>query len=423
MKYFILVFIVFITITSCFAQRKIEWVHGLGSDASFWYKQSQSFPGRVHSRKSFNDSNVSAFANDLKSRSTANSRKIMIGHSMGGVAIRELEKRQSNNFGGAITFGAPLDGAKIVNNLKSGTADTHFQKVEEILRKGEKAVDDAPALLKAEKFIHRHFNVPAKIALLTIGIEPLLKMLGYGGSITSSLNLKALTPNNSDLAVGSSYMTSIKGFTSSKPKVVVYGDEDSPAHVRIASSAISSGKNDNSYLGEYNALKTSFDAVADSWEPGRFCITYCKKKESIADAWKEGYNYLNSGMEADWNKLIDSYGPPEVVGYRTVRENICDDFDYGPQRRVMREAPIYDESCWVETRQPIYARPLIANDGLLNKNTQTGKDSQWTKSNTDIVRAPGVNHMEMGEHEESRAILRGALDGERGYDAFFRGNI
>jgi len=66
-------------------------------------------------------------------------------------------------------------------------------------------------------------------------------------------------------------------------------------------------------------------------------------------------------------------------------------------------------------------RPLkLPTDGIVNQHTATGRDSQWTKSNTKTVRADGVNHYEMGEHEFSTRLLDDAFNNPTSdYDQFF----
>jgi hypothetical protein len=68
---------------------------------------------------------------------TDSDHTIGIGHSMGGVAFREIARRTAPGFVDAVvTVGSPLNGAEISDALFDGTASGYFRHGVEELQKG-----------------------------------------------------------------------------------------------------------------------------------------------------------------------------------------------------------------------------------------------------------------------------------------------
>ena len=90
--------------------RNVFWAHGLNSDGDFWnteYARAQR-DFRIRSRGFTYPTNegIPTYANRLRGGSSAirGSQTIAIGHSMGGVAIREADRDDAGLYGGMITF-------------------------------------------------------------------------------------------------------------------------------------------------------------------------------------------------------------------------------------------------------------------------------------------------------------------------------
>lgn len=117
------------------AIRPVHWVHGMGSNGGLWddYRTLFQTQRRIDATSSTNanyatNAGVVAMSNDIRAVITDNANGIVFGHSMGGVALREVARfdavNSTNNFGGFITAGSPLIGAKIFNSIASGLAES-----------------------------------------------------------------------------------------------------------------------------------------------------------------------------------------------------------------------------------------------------------------------------------------------------------
>jgi triacylglycerol esterase/lipase EstA (alpha/beta hydrolase family) len=111
--------------------RPVIWVHGLNDNNTFWANMATVFNAErrmTSSNLNYGTGNgVVNFATQIRNNNIARTSNIVIGHSMGGVALREVNRVNSNFFGGAITFGSPLDGARIVNSWANGSL-VHLSK-------------------------------------------------------------------------------------------------------------------------------------------------------------------------------------------------------------------------------------------------------------------------------------------------------
>ena len=111
MKKFILLLILSSS-TALFAQsprdRNVLWVHGLGNDAHFWGQQRSNaqrnyrirFSGSTHPT----NEGVKKYADRLREdlNPIKGNRTIAVGHSLGGVALRQANKDDNSLFGGII---------------------------------------------------------------------------------------------------------------------------------------------------------------------------------------------------------------------------------------------------------------------------------------------------------------------------------
>ena len=61
---------------------------------------------------------------------------IAVGHSLGGVAIRQANKDDNGLYGGMITFGSPLDGVRLANEVITGGANRFVQQSVYMLERG-----------------------------------------------------------------------------------------------------------------------------------------------------------------------------------------------------------------------------------------------------------------------------------------------
>ena len=89
--------------------RYVLWAHGINDDADFWDRQyidaQRNYRIISYSKSHDTDKGVQQYANLLRASSAAikGSQTIAVGHSMGGVAIRQVNKDDNSLYGGMIT--------------------------------------------------------------------------------------------------------------------------------------------------------------------------------------------------------------------------------------------------------------------------------------------------------------------------------
>ena len=137
---YILLLLAFTTLPA--QDRNVFWVHGLGETADFWTKQRTNADQNYRIRSSGftydTDEGVPRYSDRLRadSRSIKGNQTIAVGHSLGGVAIREANRDDNRLYGGMITLGSPLDGARLANEVISGGANRFIQQSIDVLRRG-----------------------------------------------------------------------------------------------------------------------------------------------------------------------------------------------------------------------------------------------------------------------------------------------
>ena len=454
MKKFILLFILSSSATLFAQDRNVLWAHGLGNDVHFWDRQSSnahrnyriSFSGFTHPT----NEGVQKYANRL--RQDANpikgNRTIGVGHSLGGVALRQANKDDNSLFGGIITVGSPLDGARLVNAVISGEADRFVRQSLDILQRG-------PILSKSRTWRQKlkdSFLNPIPSPFSILWPSNFIRLFGNNRFLKGTQKLadnanKAIfdrfNPNNPsvrDLAENSSYLNSIRNFQSSQAKIIAWGNEDSPVLVRLMASGITNDKIPNKMiLDAYNWVGNRYRVEANSinanpsWWSG--CWWGCKwRRRAEKEAWHAGYDYLRRGSEIAWNELT---GARHLEEYTTTELTyVCD----GDLRDPFQMIPFYQQSgcsygfyynpyspysytscnpCRWEYRT-VTGHRWVNNpsDGMIKASSQKGEVSNWHGGERKFVRLDGVNHMEMGVHEQSDKLFSDAFEGKHG--DFFR---
>lgn len=394
-KFSIVIGLLFLSTWAISQDRPVIWVHGLNSDNNFWANLNTIF----HQERRMTGTNrtyatgqgILVFANDIISRNAGSTSTIAIGHSMGGVALREINRSHPNFFGGVITFGAPLDGARIVNSYQNGAFGNVILNATNQLVAGPKS-----------QFYTTYVIVNYAVK----------NNANWGGAdlaeiprrlIMDDLNNLMNGQSATDLAENSTYNSGIKNFYSSIPKINVYGNENAPVMQRIASSSVSDGQNDTDVIQLIDLAKNQYKLWVNSNLAQAFMDPlHAVKYWTRANAWQKGFDYLNSTVESDWANLIGSTRT-ETTTY-TYQDYVCDDGGISNNNQMQRIEP----ACW-QTVTTTYTQNIIEpSDGLIHKSSQTGSKSSWHGT---AVEALGVNHMEMGNHAETRRILNNIFDG------------
>lgn len=448
MKKIIILILTFIPFLGIAQDRNVFWAHGFNSSGDFWnaeYARAQRDYKVKSTGFSYNTFNgVPAYSDLLRSGSSAiaGPQTIAIGHSMGGVGIREADRDNTNLYGGMIAFGSPLDGAKAANAAIAGTPVTQFitQSIDN-LRRGP--------IASSSRSKWQVFKSSVTDALTGGGLSVIIRAFASspilditndavgGFQQAISTNYDPSSQSVADLAEGSSYFNTIKDFTNSKPRIFAYGEEESPVHARMFISSITFDANfTNLLLTAYNTAGLGYKAAADGintgWTP--ICWDSCRdRKRREKEAWNVGYDYINRGWEIAWNQLTGARYLESYTSYEDFYE--CDGGGPGP---LLPQAMAVQPICPIEpamrgiSSQPIdecgdcrwVTRPVTrtrwvngSSDGFIKKSSATAAISKWEGAQ---ARLQGVNHLEMGVHPETNVLLKKAFDGTGGYNSFFR---
>ena len=470
MKKFILLFI----LSSCatlFAQdRKVLWAHGLGNNIHFWDQQRTNAQRnyRIRSSGSTHPTNegVQKYADRLREdlNPIKGDRTIGVGHSLGAVALRQANKDDNSLFGGIIAVGAPLDGARLANAVISGEADRFVRQSVDNLKRGPIVSKSRGKWKKIKGLIAaainrevcrqlRKYRIGRNIVsrqvisreekrihslLIRLGVSFILEIINIE-NITDDMSrtmLDRFNPNDPsvrDLAENSSYLNSIRNFQSSQAKIIAWGNEDSPVHARLMASGITNDKIPNkAILFAYNELGNQYritaNGISTGW--GFFCWRGCMRNaRREKEAWHAGADYLKRGWEIAWNEMT---GARHLEEYTTTQLTyVCDGGGISPFQMI----PFY--------RQPgcsygFYYNPFFysytpcnpcrweyrtvtrhrwvnnPSDGMIKASSQKGEVTNWHGGERKFVELKGVNHMEMGVHEQSDKLFRDAFNGKHG---------
>ncbi|WP_157466058.1 alpha/beta hydrolase [Belliella baltica] len=213
---------ILISLASFGQERNILWAHGLNSNGDFWndeYSRSQrDFRVRSTGFSFPTNEGVINYANRIRNSSIGiqGNQSIGIGHSLGGVALREIDKQNPNSFGGFITFGAPLDGARIANGVIQGTPINQFvtQSVDN-LRRGPIASSTRNVWQKFRDTVNDVFKGGKGITSILIRSIASRPVLDVTNDLTEGFEqtiLDIYDPNDQtiqDLAENSNYFNSI----------------------------------------------------------------------------------------------------------------------------------------------------------------------------------------------------------------------
>jgi pimeloyl-ACP methyl ester carboxylesterase len=295
---FVIVFtLIFLTINSNAQDRNIIWAHGLGGDQTHWEhyenlfnneRQINSVNEQYTSGSGINTATVSLrvnINNNLNTSQENDSRNLGIGHSLGGVVLRNLDMTTSGTsnqrIGGLITIDSPNYGAPIVNSIQNGDVTSAAQNGCDKLSKGPVA----QILPMPLNIIGNFFNDDICNAFINNDlIEP------FGNNTTAN----NLLPN-------SAILSDINNFPSTMPRISIWGEENSPVHWRTLGSFMNYGDSDyaladhvNIARGIYNGFfiyNTSMAivcAVGGFWNP--FCWGMTGVYTYRAVQWKKGRN-------------------------------------------------------------------------------------------------------------------------------------
>lgn len=402
--------------------RGAVWVHGLNDNSSQWNVWRNLFDNERHffdrnqlsigsQWVSYHSENgVTAMAASVRNayNGTPDNRCIYFGHSMGGVVGRDIDVNHTGDFGGIITAGSPLDGARISNAVRNGEAQNAIMDGVNRVLSGPLAEFGAP------------FTLASGFAVNTVGallfdVLDKFNLRNYGNQ------------GGTDLQEGSSYLTSyVRNAQTPTPKIHIYGNEEGPGIWRLMSQAIGNG-NDEQYMDVARTAGDVYETAMwvnyglafaslitlDFWQAGWFTF--------VAVAWSEGMNWWRYDSERDWNHLIGADIPATrsvcYTDFNWQGFNDCMNQYAGQQATYEQYMQCQNQNTY-QNCYTYYAPQNGQSDAFIKAPSQAGYNSDWSNGATRIE-ARGVNHLEMDTHTTMRDIYNSVFDGFSGADPFF----
>lgn len=224
--------------------RKVVWVHGLEGSSLSWQQYANLFQGQRSFQSvivEYANKNVPGrYANQIADAKdiiipqltqagvtqSTNSNNIFIGHSMGGLVTRDMDRQlttsgQNPYFGGFVTFATPNSGAPLAKAVEDGRIDNFM---EDGVR-----------------------NLLAGPAVTFSGVIQLAGFFGYDISVDAAVReCKNAVLKKFDFATGpmhdlpptSQFFNTLNSFSSNKKMIAVAAKEDAPSMWREISSLI-----------------------------------------------------------------------------------------------------------------------------------------------------------------------------------------
>jgi pimeloyl-ACP methyl ester carboxylesterase len=425
--------------------RNIVWLHGLEGSTNSWRHYDEKTVRERQVGKTFRPAYAGFGTNDSRNATdirdgadkvmatlasnpefTPSANNIFIGHSMGGLVLRSIDKKRTEGnlnpyFGGFITFGTPHKGAKVADNIQIA-----LDFLRDGVTKLKKGPQSTPAIRSALQLgaCIQDGNFPFHVSRC----KSILDMLNeFDASINSGLGFA--TGPSRDLGTTTDFISDINGFTHNKPSIVVAGNEDGPTLWREAGSL--DGDNAPSMLpfGQVNdgVLVKAMDKLVSvygdvTWylssELGKRLTTNAGAKHA---AWTEGklwaqnaplqWEFLNGSMVTE-NRAVSRYGllPGLQSAYESWRSNCqsqsCTLADFIRINSIpsggMTTYTVYE---------PVTYR--TANDGLIPIASAHGLP------NAAQITVDGVNHQEMMNHPNVTTSFDNIYNGNTTANQFF----
>lgn len=379
--------------------KNVYWLHGLNDNSAAW----QHYTGIFNAERRMNSvrpgyisgDGVNVATSTINSFIPANPNNIGIGHSMGGIVLRNLERTQSNfsrKINGLITVASPNSGAGIANSFNDNS----------LLAASQKACTELTAGPISELFGLPWTTVSLSI-LSAIGANLTTKNLCELFITNDLLEQFAGTPSvREDLRQGSPLIQQLNLRNPVIPQLTMVAEENSPVHWRLFGSiatrnrpvqndifvADAVGLTREIYNGFY-ITRTSgsvVSAILGFLNPAFFAAAVLNGYK--ASQWKKGKDWIDDS-ETIWNGLTKS-SRIETQRYWVYVWRPCHDPFSRPQQRV---ASLNSGECdtWVweeRTRNLMVHHP---SDGFIPSYSQD--IASLPASNRYFIN--GANHIEL----------------------------
>ncbi len=410
-KTIVLLFLLFGMVYITAQTRNVTWVHGLGGSTADWahYETLFSNERNINSlRESIGtDNGITNAANALGNaiitnygNQATNGQNIGIGHSMGGLMIRDLDvNRAVNNklFGGYITVGVPNYGAPIANSLVDGDITAAAQNACSKLASGP-----------VSQFLPLPWGITAGFSTGSLCNSFLTNDLIQG--------LIGSPVSNQDLTEGSPTIDNINANTTNIPRISMWGNEDSPVHWRMFSSRqygddtilvnkVASARSLYNGMYLYNGGMAVVYNFFGGFNPFNWFHNLVYSHRALQ--WKKGRDWIDDS-ENIWNALIKTTHLEEQTYWELVYTSnngllsIILDFNLIGDWFVF--IPDNTQGTWAWQESVRLVSVNYPSDGLLPQYTQIMRDNPTT-NNTYLLN--GANHIEMKNMSNSTQIVNG----------------
>jgi len=338
---------------------------------------------------------------------------ILVAHSMGGSVARVMIDK-STNIKGIITLGTANNGSLFFTKLSNG--DVWFF-LQDMYNRGSNSitvskVNIANALFPGSEFAS---SVTNRINLYNIKKDLIMEFLKFGFNQLLVPYFNNLYPCLNDMAENSSFNNELNSKKINIPYINIYGAEDAWPFVRLLSTQaqlvkVKNPENlDKAYdeegvtlmndgLSIVNFIQDAHDVLYDVMTVASIVVwKYASTKELVKQA-RYNWDDLHRYMETDMHNEISKYNGSYQYEKRTYTYTIL--------------GKTYSSTVTV----PV----VLENDGMNSAKTVMLPESMAGPGGKIInVRAPHVNHMEMGNHYEMRKIFEKAYK-TTDYDAVFK---
>lgn len=416
--HFILLIINFLIANYAIGQatpRKVSWVHGFGGNhCSLSLLEEpvtnkylvESIRANYDTQKGIVQSGIEIRKQLLPFYLPADDRNLAIGHSMGGLNLRQTELNEEPlPLGGIITIGTPHRGAHFAASYFNGDLDQFISSMTGALLAGPKR--DPYASL----FLYK-LNYQTDLPLINVlkkdqmGLTDLIGLFGKGKTFDFLGQLLDSEQSIRDLSPGSGALASLNQQVSNRKAYLFWGEEDAPVHWRFLSSLLYStcdgnvtGPTDELLLpvvkrmrDVYAGLEIANRVICDIGY--LISLGLGDKQEMsmciLANKYHLGKQWIDQS-ENEWSKLT---GALSKVKRKVVRSRfLCaDKLEEARRAHRFEEVKLLmtDESCWEVVIEEEEVWDIQPSDGLVTKSSAIGL------SNADaVIGISGANHFEL----------------------------
>jgi hypothetical protein len=327
-----------------------------------------------------------------------NPQNIAIAHSMGAAVTREIDRmgggaNGSPYFGGMILEGCPNKGAPFVNEAA----------VNGFLGEAETALSAGPSTAPLINFL----------TWLVSGENVKGFFNSFKTSIQDKIGPIANSPTANDLRENSLFINQLNAYSNNKPKIAIYGAEESPVHLRWASSFMKTKPTnaplnqpvDNHFVDKASQIKGVYQSFVDLNNFKYIAsLGFGKKFKKNAFAWAKGRDFIIDGSEVAWLTLLKSQHTVSTTV--TTTGWICS-FPFLSQQfyTFVNNGGTY-ESCLGQVTTTTVQVIVDPTDGLMNKSTAAGLAGA-----AKVYQADKVNHQELMNHKSVTDIFDQIFDG------------